>query len=307
MSRSDDLALIESGMLSVQGVNNTVVRSSKVLTTQETGFVLADASAGQLKITLPVASRPMDVRIQRVDNTANRLLVYAASGEKIKFHAHLRPEGYPFCMVLGGGDFWHLRSDGAGSWVMIDRLDKTSVGRAVFDTSIALSPGGWGTPDGVLLNRTDWPWLWDHALQSGMLTNESSRAGMEGCWTSGDGSTTFRLPELRGEFLRALDLSRGLDAGRVAGSRQKGSLVSADTGTGLGVWIPAMPAAGLTTAQTQAGAGFDPIPLADYPGVRLNGIASSDVDSLPGQAGNWAAAGVSRPRNIAYPIHIKLI
>jgi microcystin-dependent protein len=37
---------------------------------------------------------------------------------------------------------------------------------------------------------------------------------------AGDGSTTFDLPDLRGEFLRAWDDSRGIDASRVFGSLQ---------------------------------------------------------------------------------------
>lgn len=37
---------------------------------------------------------------------------------------------------------------------------------------------------------------------------------------AGDGSTTFNLPELRGEFIRVWDDSRGVDAGRGFGSTQ---------------------------------------------------------------------------------------
>lgn len=37
---------------------------------------------------------------------------------------------------------------------------------------------------------------------------------------TGDGSTTFNLPELRGEFVRGWDDSRGIDAARVFGSAQ---------------------------------------------------------------------------------------
>lgn len=39
-------------------------------------------------------------------------------------------------------------------------------------------------------------------------------------WGSGDGSTTFNLPELRGEFLRGWDHGRGVDPGRALGSAQ---------------------------------------------------------------------------------------
>jgi len=37
---------------------------------------------------------------------------------------------------------------------------------------------------------------------------------------AGDGSTTFNVPELRGEFIRVWDDSRGIDAGRTFGSAQ---------------------------------------------------------------------------------------
>ncbi|MGB9088937.1 MAG: phage tail protein [Pseudomonas farsensis] len=304
MSRSDDLALIESGMLSARGVNNAVIRGSKVLTAQDTGFVLADASAGQLKITLPIANRPMDIRVQRLDNTANRLLAYAADGERIRFHTHLRSEGYPFCMVLGGGDFWHLRSDGAGSWVLIDRLDKTAVGRIAYDASTALNPGGWGIPDAALLNRADWPWLWDYAQQSGMLVSEAGRTGMEGCWTSGDESTLFRLPDLRGEFIRGFDETRGLDVGRQPGARQLGSVQVLDstvqTGTVTGLYNPTTP-----ENEAAARAGLDPMNVDEYgAGATFIGIGGGSAGKAVNAPNNF---GITRPRNIAQPVRIKLI
>lgn len=43
---------------------------------------------------------------------------------------------------------------------------------------------------------------------------------------AGDGSTTFNLPEVRGEFPRFWDDSRGVDPGRVLGSRQEDMLKS---------------------------------------------------------------------------------
>ncbi|MBP5857301.1 tail fiber protein [Marivibrio halodurans] len=39
-------------------------------------------------------------------------------------------------------------------------------------------------------------------------------------WGAGDGSTTFNVPDLRGEFLRAWDDGRGVDSGRTFGSHQ---------------------------------------------------------------------------------------
>jgi microcystin-dependent protein len=37
---------------------------------------------------------------------------------------------------------------------------------------------------------------------------------------AGDGTTTFKLPDLRAEFIRGLDLGRGIDTGRLLGSSQ---------------------------------------------------------------------------------------
>lgn len=42
----------------------------------------------------------------------------------------------------------------------------------------------------------------------------------------GDGSTTFNLPDLRGEFLRGLDDARGVDPARAIGSAQGGAVQS---------------------------------------------------------------------------------
>ena len=39
-------------------------------------------------------------------------------------------------------------------------------------------------------------------------------------WGEGDGSTTFNVPDLRGEFLRRFDAGRGVDEGRVFASEQ---------------------------------------------------------------------------------------
>ena len=43
---------------------------------------------------------------------------------------------------------------------------------------------------------------------------------------SGDGSTTFNVPDLRGEFIRGFDDARGVDSGRSFGSAQGHSLAN---------------------------------------------------------------------------------
>ncbi|AEI76704.1 phage tail protein [Cupriavidus necator N-1] len=59
---------------------------------------------------------------------------------------------------------------------------------------------------------------------------------------AGDGSTTFNLPELRGEFLRGWDDGRGVDAGRAFGSAQASQNLEHTHGNGAGsngYWVDA--------------------------------------------------------------------
>ena len=51
---------------------------------------------------------------------------------------------------------------------------------------------------------------------------------------AGDGSTTFNLPDLRGEFIRGWDNSRGVDSGRVFGSAQAGTQIGSSASNGAG-------------------------------------------------------------------------
>jgi microcystin-dependent protein len=75
--------------------------------------------------------------------------------------------------------------------------------------------------NGALLNRADYPALWAYAQASGnIVTDAVWSASNWGAFSSGDGATTFRLPDFRGEFPRFFDDSRGVDAGRKIGAYQ---------------------------------------------------------------------------------------
>lgn len=282
MSRADKLADIESYLLAMHSKPNGVITGSVELSASQAGFLLADATAAAFGIVLPPADRIMDVRVQRVDNTGNRLLVRGSGGEKILFHTHLRPEGYPFFVLMGAGDFWHLRSDGEGSWRLLHRMDTTALGRPVLETTMAFQPGGWAGHNGVLFNRFDWPWLWDHARDSGVLTSEGVLVGFEGCWTNGDGVSTFRCPEARGEHMRVLNEGRpGVDEGRTPGSWQNFSTEDHTHGSA---------AAAAGTYQ-----------------VRGNDIPVAAAGNTTGKMNSGHAGKETRARNIAYPGRIKVI
>ncbi|QCO07546.1 phage tail protein [Azospirillum argentinense] len=80
----------------------------------------------------------------------------------------------------------------------------------------AAAPTGWLKANGALVSRTTYADLF---------------AAIGTTYGVGDGSTTFKLPDLRGEFVRGWDDGRGVDSGRAIGSAQ-GDNVRGPTGGG---------------------------------------------------------------------------
>jgi microcystin-dependent protein len=80
---------------------------------------------------------------------------------------------------------------------------------AFFAASAA--PSGWLECNGALVSRTTFADLF-------------AEIGTD--YGAGDGSTTFALPDLRGEFIRGWDNGRGVDAGRTRGSAQSSQAAS---------------------------------------------------------------------------------
>jgi microcystin-dependent protein len=74
---------------------------------------------------------------------------------------------------------------------------------AYFGSSTA--PSGWIKANGAAISRTTYADLF---------------AVVGTTYGSGDGSTTFNIPDLRGEFMRGWDDARGVDSGRTFGSFQ---------------------------------------------------------------------------------------
>ena len=83
-------------------------------------------------------------------------------------------------------------------------LDAIPAG-AVFYHAKSTAPTGFLKANGAAVSRTTY---------SALFTAIGTTFG------AGDGSTTFNLPDLRGEFIRGWDDARGVDASRVFGSAQ---------------------------------------------------------------------------------------
>lgn len=82
------------------------------------------------------------------------------------------------------------------------------------------APPGWLPMSGLMLSRTVYPALWAHVQTVGAVTDAQWTASQSGWFSAGDGSTTFRIPDLRAMVLRGLDNARGLDLARLIGSYQ---------------------------------------------------------------------------------------
>lgn len=121
------------------------------------------------------------------------------------------------------------------------------------------APTGWLKANGQLVSRTTYAALF---------------AAIGTTYGAGDGSTTFALPDLRGEFIRGWDDGREVDAGRVLGSWQADELRShAHSYT---VW------------------GYD------------GSAGPGGGDGSPnGQTTGWAGGAETRPRNVALLYCIK--
>jgi len=80
-------------------------------------------------------------------------------------------------------------------------------------------PAGWLKANGATVSRTTYAALF---------------AVIGTTYGAGDGSTTFKLPDYRGYFLRAWDDGRGIDSGRVFGSTQSSQNLSHNHGGATG-------------------------------------------------------------------------
>ncbi|KVX55972.1 phage tail protein [Burkholderia cepacia] len=119
--------------------------------------------------------------------------------------------------TLAAGD----RSNNAASTAyVVDAIASASIGQIIFEVRNSVRAGCLKL-DGALLKRADYPQLWAYAQASGALATEKDwAAGWWGCFSIGDGETTFRIPEFRGEGVRCADGGRGVDSGRGVGSWQ---------------------------------------------------------------------------------------
>lgn len=75
------------------------------------------------------------------------------------------------------------------------------------------APPGWLEANGQVLLRANYPVLWAHVQAVGAVITDSGWGSNWTFFSAGDGATTFRLPDLRSEYIRAADRGRGVNPG----------------------------------------------------------------------------------------------
>jgi microcystin-dependent protein len=84
------------------------------------------------------------------------------------------------------------------------------------------APSGYLIAEGQLISRSTYASLWTFAQASGNIVSDTTwNGGQYGSFSTGDGSTTFRLPQLGGYFIRNLDNGNGIDPSRAIGTVQQ--------------------------------------------------------------------------------------
>lgn len=158
---------------------------------------------------------------------------------------------------------------------------------AIMTFAMSAAPSGWLYCDGRPVSRTGYSRLF---------------AAIGTTYGAGDGSNTFNLPDLRGEFIRGWDDGRGIDSGRTFGSTQKGTITIVDPN------LNSLNVAGIysqyeyNTNNFAPVAGYDIVNISDYAGVYRAHIPGTGFGALET---NGFSQGATRPRNIALYYCIK--
>jgi microcystin-dependent protein len=274
-----DLAQVRKSLDRLFGGGLASYSANTTLTVDDAGLVLVNASGGARTITLPAANalggRPIQITIVKTDTSANAVTVQRAGSDTINGQTSL---------LLAVGDRVTLISDGVNIWFTVAGNPEVLVPvGTIIETSLASPPAGYVAASGALLSRTSFAALFNAANASGLVSEATWSANSWGRYSVGDGSTTFRVPDLRGEFRRGLDSGRGVDSSRGIGTSQAGAMESHTHG----------PASGATSfIGNQTGAGGT--------------LGASQAPGLTATSTTGATGGAeTRPRNIATLVCIK--
>lgn len=202
------------------------------------------------------------------------------------------------------GEF--LQTDGSGN------LSFTSPGQgvpsgSVFCMAVASVPSGYLECNGAAVSRTTYSVLF---------------AVIGTQYGTGNGSSTFNIPDLRGEFIRGFDNGRGVNSGRSIGTlegddnklhnhgidfnTQGVTLVGSIDGIGEG-FLASGNASGVFSKKPDGSRTItESLSTSDVAGVNFNANHSHHVIGATQNSGGDGVTGESRPRNVAMMYIIKI-
>lgn len=170
-------------------------------------------SAGSNKtvITLPpLADTPDKTEVSIITIIGNdwQTIVQGVNGEFMYVGPFARTSE-----IMGHGESLRLKKDADG-WYAIEGTvgNYTDAGQPVYGYATRTNTI---VAEGQLVSRDSYPRLWREVQLMGpsLITDElwGSSVDYQGCFSTGDGTTTFRLPNVRGTTYRMMDGGRGLD------------------------------------------------------------------------------------------------
>lgn len=233
------------------------------------------------------------------DGAIMRFSVYGSPGSPVNVRL-VPPVGMVFATMSASDDMATSIYLHQGESIAIQKRDVSlqvishqsqlfSVGEIIH--SYAPPHGATIGANGQLINRADAPRLWqlvkDVAMsEADYLLNPGARSGN---FTTGNGTTTFRVPDLRGVFIRGFDAGRGLDPDRPNTPLFHGSLQMDEI-----------------KSHSHAIPNGDMFPSSPGPNDKLLNTEFKSTGS--GSAKHTASWGANetRPKNVAYRTYIRI-
>ncbi|KAA2241665.1 tail fiber protein [Chitinophaga agrisoli] len=193
----------------------TGIKTVNINTTLVTGDMgkLINIAGNNLKIvlTLPELSAIPEntvIPIETMVNNQFQTTITTQGGQFIYF----RGTGLSKVYMGRGEVLWVM--NGADGWYVINAYGNyLDVGQPIMGYTTVLNTL---PAEGQLVNRDAYPRLWEFAQSAGAALIQDSlwqsdAVTYRGCFGTGDGAVTFRIPDLRGTFPRFQDRGRALE------------------------------------------------------------------------------------------------